>query len=61
MYVTTEKDAIRRINRMPSTYFLLNNQEITQASDNDKIETEIVNDFDDLFDEFVMIDKEELN
>ena len=25
-YVTTEKDAIRRFNRIPSAYFLLNNE-----------------------------------
>ena len=25
-YLTTEKDVIRHINRMPSSYFLLNNE-----------------------------------
>lgn len=58
-YVTSEKDAIRRINRMPSSYFLLNNQADAEKALEDKDKTD--EEFDDLFDEFVMIDREELS
>ena len=61
-YVTTEKDAIRKINRMPGAYFLMNNtNEKAKLIEKDKNEAELDEDFDMLFEDFVMIDKEELD
>ena len=60
-YVTTEKDVIRKINRLPGPYFLMNNSnEKEKMIEKDKNADED-EDFDMLFDDFVMIDKEELN
>ena len=48
-YVTSEKDMIRRINRKPSTFFLLNGAGDEQDSQEDPF-----------FDSFVVVDKDEI-
>jgi len=60
-YVTTEKDVIRKINRLPGPYFLMNNtKEKAKLIEKDKNYASD-EEFDMLFEDFVMIDKEELN
>ena len=52
-FITSEKDIIRGINNKPGAYFLLNNQKEKDKLDDDDL------DFDD-FDQFIVIDKEDL-
>lgn len=52
-YVTTAKDIIRGVNRIPGTFFLLNNQSSKKEQQNE------MEDYDMLFDDFVFIDREE--
>ena len=54
-YVTSEKDVIRHINRMPSSYFLMNQKQRDSGSEKSMEEL----DFEDL-DEFVLVEREEL-
>lgn len=56
--MTTEKDVIRNINHQPGPYFLLNN--IKKDKDADKNENDDKYEFEDDFDNFIMIDKEDL-
>ena len=51
-YTNTEKDIIRGINCIPGSYFLMNN---TKESDQDLDDLEL-----DDFDEFVIIEREDL-
>jgi hypothetical protein len=53
-YITTEKDLIRRIYRIPEIDFLLNNDEIDKT---DKLTAEDEDEFDFETDEWLLIDK----
>lgn len=57
LYVTTDKDVIRRRSRMPTADFLINNQDRQSERDKDPQEEDFE---DDTFDDFVFIDKAEL-
>lgn len=58
IYCTSDKDMIRRINRLPGPDFLLNNIEDDKTDKMDSNDLED-NEFD--FDEFVLVDREQIN